>query len=443
MFAHIEKSLSEMIRIPTVSGKGHEKDYRIREYRELLEKLFPHLFGAARKIPVGEAMLLYLKGAGREKRPVLFTGHMDVVPASETPAWEYPPFSGQIKDGSIWGRGSQDMKGPHCALLSAFDACLEEGWIPPRDIWLYFSCDEEVGGRTTEEAADYLRREGVHLEAVFDEGGTISEDFMGLVPGKAAMFGIAEKGSLEYHFTARSGGGHAMNPPADSGIVQIARFVQEAESAFRSGTLFHRQLSDGSRRMLEEIAALRDGQTARKLLLAARETDPAYPILHEVCKEADTMLGATIAFTMIQGGTVMNAMPQEVVLTANVRVSAVEPEQAVTAKLTALAGKYGLHCALVSGSDASPESPVDGSAYQAMRRAVQEYYPGLPVLPFILGGGTDSKHFLGLTDQVLRFSPMYAAPFQGRGVHGENESAYVSAVRDAAGCYYTLLKKHL
>ena len=443
MFTNIEKILSDMIRIPTVSGKGNEKDYQIREYRKLLETSFPHLFAAAWRVPVGDAMLLRLKGSGQGKRPVLFTGHMDVVPASDPSAWEFPPFSGQIRDGSIWGRGALDMKGPHCALLSAFDACLEEGWVPPRDIWLYFSCDEEVGGKTTEMAAAYLRYEGVHLEAVFDEGGNICEGFMGLVPGKAAMFGIAEKGSLEYRFTARSDGGHAMNPPADSGIVRIARFVEEAETAFRSGRLFHRQLSEGSRRMLQEIAVLQEGENARKFLLAAGETDPAYPILHEICKEADTMLGATIAFTIISGGTAMNVMPQEVILTANVRVSAAEREQAITARLSELAGKHGLTCTLVSGSDASRESPVDGTAYQAVRRAVEESYPGLPVIPFILGGGTDSKHFLGLADQVIRFSPMYAASFQEKGVHGKNESAYISAVRDAAGCYYTLLKKYL
>ena len=76
-----------------------------------------------------------------------------------------------------------------------------------------------------------------------------------------------------------------------------------------------------------------------------------------------------------------------------------------------------------------------------MKASVEETYPGLPVIPFVLGCGTDSRHFLELTDNVLRFSPMYALPEQGRGVHGDNEYASIQAVKDAAQCYSVLLKK--
>ena len=93
--------------------------------------------------------------------------------------------------------------------------------------------------------------------------------------------------------------------------------------------------------------------------------------------------------------------------------------------------------------DAAPESRMDTEEYLAMKRSVEQTYPGLPIIPFVLGGGTDSRHFLDVTDQVLRFSPMHAAPEQGRGVHGDNESAYIKDVQDAAKCYYELLKNQL
>lgn len=468
MFEHIGEKLAGMVRIPTVSGKGNEEQYRIGEYRDCLRAQFPHLFGAAKELPVGEALLLRLPGnfpgggipeasgpsmphkgdeeneamgSGTEgfRLPVLFTGHMDVVPASDSPAWEHPPFSGEIEDGCLWGRGSQDMKGPQCALLSAADQLAAEGWQPDRDIWFYLSCDEEVGGQTTEQAARLLKERGVYFETVFDEGGTICENFMGLIPGRAALFGIGEKGSLEYRFTARAAGGHAANPPADSAIVRLSRFVCQVEDS----DPFRRGLGPGNREMLREIASLAGEKERYRLLLAAEEQEADYPLLHELCPEAESLLGATIAFTMISGGTAFNVMPKEAVLTANVRVSSMEGEAEVTKKLTKLAAAHDLCCQLVSGSDASPEGSREGPGYRAMEASVGEVYPGLPVVPFILGGGTDSKHFLGLTGEVLRFSPMYAAPHQGRGVHGDNESAYVRAVEDAARCYYVLLKKYL
>lgn len=435
MFEKIGEKLSGMVKIPTVSGSTDQ--YMIREYREYLEKVFPALFGTAEKIPVGEALLLRLKGKEKSMMPVLFTGHMDVVAAEMSPGWEYPPFSGHMENGCIWGRGTQDMKGPQCALLSAADRLVMEGWIPDRDIWFYLSCDEETGGETTKHAVQYLQEHKIRFSTVFDEGGTICEDFMGLVKGPAAMFGIAEKGSLEYRLTALSEGGHAANPPRNSAIVRLAELIHEIEGQ----DIFVRELSPGNRVMLRKMAEYADDKM-QDLFLCASEEYGEYPVLYDICEEARILLGATIAFTKVEGGTAFNVMPKKAVLTANVRVSAVETEEAVTEKLRKIAEKHGVQCELIKGSDASRESSTEGPGYQAMEEAVKQIYPGLPVIPFVLGGGTDSKYFEKVADEAIRFSPMYAAPYQGRGVHAENESAFEGAVIKAAECYYFLLKNN-
>ena len=437
MFEKIGEKLSAMVAIPTVSGNRNRTDYHIGEYREYLQTAFPCLFAAAVPTPVGEALLLKIEGRGEKKLPVLFTGHMDVVPADDASAWRYPPFSGKIVDGCVWGRGSQDMKGPQCALLSAFDELLQEGWRPGRDIWIYLSCDEETGGDTTIRAAALLKEKNIRFETVFDEGGTICEDFMGLLKGKAALFGLSEKGSLEYRFTANSEGGHSANPPATAALVRLADFIPEVEHT----EMFCRVRCEGTRAMLRGIAAYSHGEKKEKLLRASEETDD-YQTLFELCPEARTLLGATIAFTMVEGGTAFNVMPKKAVLTANVRVASVETEGEITAKLKEIAERHDLICELAGGRDAAPESRADSEGYRNMSESVKEIYPGLPIIPFVLGGGTDSRHFQELTDNVLRFSPMYAAPEQGRGVHADNESADIQAVADAAACYYSLLKKY-
>ncbi len=441
MFEDAGRILSGMVKIPTVSGAGNEKDYHIGEYREYLKKEFKGIFTLAEEIQVGEARLLRIAGSKADgAAPVLFTGHMDVVPAACPEAWTYPPFSGQIVDGRVWGRGAQDMKGPQCALLMALDELIGEGWRPSREIWLYLSCDEETGGETTTRAAAYLRERGIRFAVVFDEGGTICENFMDLIEGKAAAIAVGEKGSLEYRFTATAQGGHSANPPKNSAIVRLGELMHEIEGT----DIFRRELSEGSRAMLREMAACaRDnGQEERsgKLLTASKESGE-YPVLRSLCTQAESLLSSTIAFTMIEGGTAFNVMPQKAVLTANVRVSIAETKEEVTAKLQALAKKHDLLCECVGGRDAVREGNPQQSGYQMMKACIHKIDPSLPVIPFVLGGGTDSRHFEELTEEIVRFSPMYAEPWQGRGVHGDNEAADIEAVQDAARCYRELLAR--
>lgn len=441
MFEDAGRILSGMVKIPTVSGVGNEQDYHMEEYREYLKQEFKRVFAAAEEIPVGEARLLRITGGQAEgTMPVLFTGHMDVVPAANPAAWKYPPFSGEIVDGRVWGRGAQDMKGPQCALLLALDEMLGEGWRPSREIWLYLSCDEEVGGNTTELADRLLKEKGIHFSAVFDEGGTICENFMDLIHGRAAAIAIGEKGSLEYRFTALAQGGHSANPPKNSAIVRLGELMHEIEGK----DIFRRELSDGVRVMLREMAAYarKNGQEEESgKLLAASEDEGEYPKLRALCTQAESLLGSTIAFTMIEGGTAFNVMPQKAVLTANVRVSAAETKEEVTAKLEALAKKHDLLCECVGGRNAVREGNTEQPGYRMMKECIGKIYPSLPVIPFVLGGGTDSRHFEELTEEIVRFSPMYAEPWQGRGVHADNEAANIEAVKDAARCYRELFMR--
>lgn len=196
--------------------------------------------------------------------------------------------------------------------------------------------------------------------------------------------------------------------------------------------------------MLREMAAcLPEGEREgrREKLLTAAGEEGEYPVLREICAQAESLLGSTIAFTMIEGGTAFNVMPKKAVLTANVRISSAETKEEVTAKLMAIAKKHDLLCEFVGGKDAVRESDTRQTGYRLMKECVGQVYPGVSVIPFILGGGTDSRHFQELTDEIVRFSPMFAEVWQGKGVHGDNEAANIDAVQDAARCYRELLLK--
>ena len=436
-FYGIENYLSEMIKIPTVSAPTYKNQYKISEYKDFLKKTFGALFQKAEITEIGEAMILWLKSENQEESPVLFVGHMDVVPAEEGGQWEHEPFSGKIENNCIWGRGSQDMKGPQCALLSALDVLLKEGKKIRQDIFLYFSCDEEIGGKTTEQAVGWFKEKKIFFKGVFDEGGTICENFMGLIPGKAAMIGIGEKGSLVYKFTAKGEGGHAANPPKEGALFNIIELIRYIHCT----NIFKKGLTRGGQLMLKKIAEINPEK--REDLFAVLESGDDYTKLYDLTGEAENLLGATIAFTKISGGTAFNVIPKEIEVLANVRVSAIQKEKEITPILKGIGKKFKVECELIEGSDGAVETYIDRWAYRSMASAVQKVYENIPAIPFVLGGGTDSKHFQELTKETIRFSPMYASPEQGRGVHGENEYAYVQALADAACCYYTFIKEYL
>ncbi len=430
----VEQLLSEMIRIPTV--RGNAEKYKMAAYRALLEKEFPHVFSVMEKTPVEEALLLKWEGKDPSLLPVVLSGHMDVVDA-DSDGWDHPPFAGEIAEGQVWGRGALDMKGAQCAFLCALEEKCRKGETPQRTIYVYLSCDEEVGGNVTRQAVEYLKQQGVHLQAVFDEGGTLAEDYLGRIPGRSAVIAIAEKGNVTYEITAEGKGGHSANPGKGTPIARLAAFICDIEDH----TPFLRELPEEHRVCLRAAARYMKGEDAKKFASAAEETDPAYPILHEICDDAESRLGATAAFTMIQGGTSANVLPEKAVLTMNVRVPAAQPEKVVTKILEEKAKQYDLSIKLCSGRDASAVTSVEGWAYRLTEEVLNQVFPGMPVIPFVLGGGTDSRHFLEIAEEAVRFSPIYIHKEQGSGVHGKNERIDVNSLYESVRYYEQLLKK--
>lgn len=205
--------LSEAIQIQTISALPDEavRKARFQAFQAFLEKAYPLVHAALTVEKLNEFGLLYAwKGKNPGLKPILLLSHQDVVPVEEgTEAdWTYPPFSGAIEEGFIWGRGAWDDKSTLLASLEALEKMLSEGRQPERTLMLAFGHDEEVGGRQgAGEIAKYLENQGVQFEFVLDEGGVIGK---GLVPGVAqpvALIGTAEKGYLTLELSAEGPGG--------------------------------------------------------------------------------------------------------------------------------------------------------------------------------------------------------------------------------------------
>ena len=421
--------LASMIRIPTVSTSGCEAQYHMEAFHQLLETLYPTLWKTAEIQKIGRALLLRIKGVG-EKKPILFVAHMDVVAAQGN--WKYPPFSGTIAEDCIWGRGSLDMKGALCALLEAVEECLQQGMHFDRDLYLNLSCDEEIGGPTTKKIAQMLRKKKVRFEVVYDEGGTFVMNLLGKVRVRSAAVAIAEKGSAKVYLTARTHGGRAANPPKGTPIARLSDFVHYVEHH----SVFKKRVPEEILLMYEKSAPYMKG--IDRLLYGNR----LFLKLFGRFYLEPSMLGTTIAFTLTEGGSAVNVIPEQAVITANVRVNSVESLKESLRKLEQIAKRMDIEVSCDGDGDAIKVTDIHCEGYRNLEVCIREVFGKIPVIPTMLNGGTDSKHYKKMTENIVRFSPIYISPEQGSGVHGENERLYADQMEQAVAYYRCLLGKY-
>ena len=139
------EAFQKMIRIDTVSDPNNGSDpENFAKFRELMRELFPHIWDVCETREFDGSLLMKWNGKDESVMPVLFMNHYDVVPASGE--WKHPPFSGEIADGKIWGRGTLDDKGGLFAMLQAADELAAEGFEPERTIYFETACNEETYG---------------------------------------------------------------------------------------------------------------------------------------------------------------------------------------------------------------------------------------------------------------------------------------------------------
>ena len=197
------KTLSRMVAYETVSNPADPQLEKFRGFHRLLEELFPLVHERLEKTEIEGNLLFYWKGESSEK-PIVLMSHQDVVPAEGE--WLHEPFSGDIADGKVWGRGASDTKCSVFAFFQAVEELLAEGYVPPQDVYLSSSCTEEFAGPGCPMLVEELRRRGVRPFLVCDEGGGIMKDPIGGIRGNFAMVGVFEKGKADIRLTARSEG---------------------------------------------------------------------------------------------------------------------------------------------------------------------------------------------------------------------------------------------
>ena len=428
------RKLVEMVRYETVSVPGEEQREKFLGFHKVLEGLFPLVHRELDKTEIDGNLLYYWKGQ-KNDRPLVLMSHQDVVPAEGT--WEHEPFSGDIADRKVWGRGSSDTKCTVMAFFQAVEELLAEGYVPAQDVYLSSSCTEEWGGDGGPKLVAELERRGVKPSLVCDEGGGIITEPIGGIHGNYAMVGVFEKGKADVRFTARSGGGHASAPPAHSPVARLAAFVNEVETH----PVFRRKMPKEVAAMFETLAPY----AGFPLKLVFSNLWLFKPVLLKVLplisNQAGAMIRTTIAFTQMSGSDACNVLPQEASISANMRFI---PHQGMEESLDIirkLAEKHGLDMEVLSANDYTEPVDINGEAFQAVQRVIAETFPGCAGSPYVMTGATDSRFYQKICDNVVRFAPVIYGPEQMKGMHGVNENIEYNCLPGAVSFYRNLIRE--
>lgn len=443
----IANHLAETVRIRTISWQDGAPAEDIAAshaafaaLRDWIATTYPNVAKTMTREIVAEHSLLFTwTGSDPTLKPALLMAHSDVVPVvpGSEDKWTHPPFAGVVKDGHIWGRGTMDVKSGIVGMLEAAEHLIAKGHTPKRTIMFAFGHDEEIGGREGNATiAALLAERKVELEFVNDEGGMITTGVMAGITAPVALLGVAEKGSVTLELTAKSAGGHssAPVPVGDTAIGRLARAIVRLESSpFESG------FDDTTRREIELIAP------AMPFLqrLAAANLWLLEPIVVRAMTAnagSAALVHTTIAPTVIAGGVKDNVLPPEAKARINFRIHPRDTVQGVEAKVrTALADLDIEVKATQGGRDPSPISDVEGPQFALIKRAVEAVRPGVIVVPHLVGGGTDSRHYFGLTKNVFRMIPNDVTPQDLERFHGTDERISVESMRRIADYYLTLM----
>lgn len=432
--------LSEAIKIKTISydDPNLTDTLSFSALRNLLESTFPMVHAnLEREIVAGNSLLYRWKGVSKALQPVILMGHMDVVPIEEASLelWEKEPFSGEVDDGFIWGRGALDDKNAVLGILEAVEKHLQEGYTPPNDVYLAFGHDEESGGKGAIAIAALLKERNIKAQFVLDEGGIISD---GIVPGiqnQVVLIGTAEKGYTSLELSINLEGGHSSMPPKEMAIEALSRaIVKLRENPFPA------KFTPPIKELLESISP-HMGFFQRMVLSNLWLFKPAVENNYEQTTSGNASIRTTIAPTIFKSGIKENLLPSEASAVINFRILPGESSDEVVEYVKKIIDDDRIKVEKISFlQEPSVVSPTDNQQFGILNASAKQIFGEVIVSPFLVIATTDSRHYQDISDNIYRFAPMIMKPEDLKRIHGINERISIENYKNGIRFYYQVIK---
>ena len=373
-----------------------------------------------------------LKGDG-SLRPLVLLNHMDVVRA-EPRNWKVPPFSGEILNGDIYGRGALDMKDE--GLLQAMVMIVAAREKPPlrRDLIFLATSDEEVGDTGSEWMIEHHPELVRNAEYLLTEGGTNL-----IHPGGKTVYGIgvAEKAPFWIRMTATGRGGHGSIPIADSAPDRLVRAMERVvnwETPIRllpSVEQYFRQIAS----METEPRASRFRDVRRAL------EDPSFARALSQDEDFNYMLRDTVSLTVLKGSPQTNVIPDTASCDLDVRLLPATDPQAFLSQLKAVVADDRITFEPISRYRLPNASSTGTSLYRTIEEVVHQYSPQALIVPSLNSGYTECQMYRPLGITCYGFIPIEITPEQESTEHAANERVPVEQIRRGVKMFYEVVAR--
>ncbi|MFJ7770305.1 M20/M25/M40 family metallo-hydrolase [Streptomyces sp. NPDC097107] len=407
----------ELIRIDTSNYGDHSGPGERKAAEYVAEKLAevglePRIFESH---PGRASTVARIEGEDPSRPALLIHGHTDVVPANADD-WTHHPFSGEIADGCVWGRGAVDMKDMDAMTLAVVRDRLRSGRKPPRDIVLAFLADEEAGG--TYGAKHLVRKHPELFEGVSEAIGEVG-GFSFTVNEKLRLYLVetAEKGMHWMRLTVDGTAGHGSMTNDDNAITELC------EAVARLGR--HQwpvRVTKTVRAFLDELS------DALGTELDPENMEETLAKLGGIARMIGTTLRNSAAPTQLGAGYKVNVIPGQATAHVDGRFLPGYEEEFL-ADLDRILGprvrREDVH------ADKALETDFDGRLVDAMQTALRAEDPIARAVPYMLSGGTDAKSFDDLGIRCFGFAPLKLPPeldFAGM-FHGVDERVPVEGLQ--------------
>ncbi|MFE5186471.1 M20/M25/M40 family metallo-hydrolase [Streptomyces sp. NPDC056628] len=406
---------SDLIRIDTTNrGGGDCQERPAAEYAaaRLAEAgLEPTLL---ERTPGRTNVVARLEGTDPSADALLVHGHLDVVPADAS-EWSVHPFSGEVRDGVVWGRGAVDMKNMDAMILAVVRAWARQSVRPRRDIVIAFTADEEA---SAEDGSGFLADRHAALfegctEGISESGAFTFHDGAGR---QIYPISAGERGTGWLRLTAHGRAGHGSRPNRENAVTRLAAAISRI-----GAHEWPVRLTPTVRGALTELAELYGIDTSLD------DVDCLLDKLGPAAKLVEATVRNSANPTMLEAGYKINVVPGQAVAFVDGRFLPGHEDEfrATLDELTGPDVDWEFH-----HREVALQSPLDSPTYALMRAAVEEFAPEGRTVPYCMPGGTDAKQFSRLGITGYGFSPLklpegfdYSAMF-----HGVDERVPVEAL---------------
>lgn len=371
------------------------------------------------------------KGTDATLKPLVISGHMDVVEANPAD-WKRNPFGPVIEDGILYGRGATDMKVSGALALASLVELRRTGFKPSRTIVLEFSGDEETTMKTSGIIAEKLKN--AELVINIDGGGGAFDEGSGK-PLYWSWDG-AEKTYADYRLEVTNAGGHSSAPRPDNAIVQLAQAIEKI-GAYH----FPSEQNAITKEWFVKAAAFEakpEVAAAMRAFAAHKDDEQALAVLRADPAKVGKV-GTTCVPTMLSGGHALNALPQRATVSVNCRIFPGHSKAEIMAQLEKVVAMPEVKFAdITEGSLESPASPMRPDFVAATTSAIQAAWgKGLPIVPSQASGASDSMYFRNIGVPSYGASPIFTKDSEDYS-HGLNERVRISNIAPSITYFVSL-----